>query len=205
MFRNDLMLQNSKKEFQYVIKLRCTQEDFNTFLKNYGIPEPIKKTPLQVEKPKFKQETKYLKESLTQEQRVKELNDFFDRYNKRKKRTEEDQRGHTKRTYVKHTPQISCCPSIDCTYHNNPQGKWYICKGTFTQKWSQEKIRRFQCKKCKISFSSDPTKENFKQHKPFLEKQIENSNLSQRNLANTLNTTRTTIARKLKKIKPSSP
>lgn len=93
------------------------------------------------------------------------------------------------------------CPNPKCKNHSNTEGKWFIRKGSYKQKWSQEKIPRFQCKNCSHKFSKTVFIDTYKQHKPYLNKMIYKwytNSASQRQIAENVFTTRTTVTRKFR-------
>ena len=93
------------------------------------------------------------------------------------------------------------CPNAECQHHKDPQGIWFIRKGTFFQKWSRKNVQRFQCKACGTRFSSSSFEDTFRQHKPFLNRPIfkwYSNSASQRQIAENCETTRTTVIRKFR-------
>jgi transposase-like protein len=64
------------------------------------------------------------------------------------------------------------CPRKECEYHINAPYGFYIKKGYFTPKWSGSPVPKYKCRKCKKGFSASTFKDIYRQHKPFLNKQI---------------------------------
>ena len=99
------------------------------------------------------------------------------------------------------TNTFFCCPNAECQHHKDPQGLWFIRKGTFFQKWSRKNVQRFQCKACGTKFSSSSFEDTFGQHKPFLNRSVfkwYSNSASQRQIAENCETTRTTVIRKFR-------
>ena len=93
------------------------------------------------------------------------------------------------------------CPNPKCPKHENAEGIWFIRKGSFIQKWSGQSIPRLQCKTCGTKFSQSTFMDTYRQHKPYLNKQIFKwycNSASQRQIAENLSTTRTTVIRKFR-------
>jgi len=93
------------------------------------------------------------------------------------------------------------CPNKDCCNHDHAEGSWFIRKGTFLQKWSGKAIQRFQCKTCRTKFSISTFMDIYRQHKPYLNRQVfkwYTNSASQRQIAENIQTTRTTVIRKFR-------
>ena len=93
------------------------------------------------------------------------------------------------------------CPNPECKNHHNPEGKWFNRKGTFIQRWSGKSIPRFQCKACGLKFSMSTFMDIYRQHKPYLNRQVfkwYSNSASQRQIAENISTTRTTVIRKFR-------
>ncbi len=58
------------------------------------------------------------------------------------------------------------CPNKNCSNHKNPIERFYIKKGYYKTKYNHQNVPRYQCKKCKIKFSSHTFKDTFRQHRP---------------------------------------
>jgi transposase-like protein len=168
-------------EFKSSIKLQCGIDEFEIFLENYITPKTIHDV----------KQRKIPTKDIPQEQKIIELKKFFKKYKEKKKRKK-------KRVYTKYNPTILKCPNTECSYHVAPEKNWYIYKGKYKQKWSQQTIQRFRCKKCKKTFSPFIFSESYKQHKPYLNQKILESEVSQRQTAKILGTTRKTITLKSK-------
>lgn len=95
----------------------------------------------------------------------------------------------------------SHCPNVDCAYHAEAPAHWYWSKGTFVTKWNHQPVPRYQCKKCRRTFSSHTFREIYKQKKPYLNEPIRQAlteAMAIRGVARSLKVSKTTVLHRLK-------
>ena len=100
-----------------------------------------------------------------------------------------------------HTQDHFRCPNHECRHHQDPQGNWFTNKRSYRLKWSGQYVRRYRCKTCGATFSAATFKDTYRQHKPYLNKQVfkcYSNSTSQRQIAEICSTTRKTVVRKFR-------
>jgi transposase-like protein len=91
------------------------------------------------------------------------------------------------------------CPYKDCENSKKPTAEFYIKKGYYKTKYNSQQVPRYKCRNCKRCFSSRAFRPDFKQKKPFLNKEIFKlycSAMTQRRIAKILKISRQTVANK---------
>ncbi len=78
--------------------------------------------------------------------------------------------------FTKHIPKTwtpPFCPNPNCIYHNHSQGPWpYQKNGYFKRHTPPHRIRRFTCKSCGRSFSTQTFSTTYLQKMPYLDRLI---------------------------------
>jgi len=93
------------------------------------------------------------------------------------------------------------CPNPDCSYHNEAPARWYWRKGTFVARRNRQPVPRFQCKRCRRTFSSHTFRPIYRQKKPYLNESLRKilaESATVRGSARALETSKSTVLRKLK-------
>ncbi len=91
------------------------------------------------------------------------------------------------------------CPNPRCQHHKTPADDFYINRGSYVTKHDRQRVPRYQCKKCKMTFGSRRFSPIARQHKPAANTPLGHllsSGVTLRRCAKVLGVTRVTVARK---------
>jgi transposase-like protein len=60
------------------------------------------------------------------------------------------------------------CPNVECEHHRAPEGRFFIRKGSFTVRCRVDRVPRFRCRSCRINFSRQTFRRDYRDRRPDL-------------------------------------
>lgn len=64
------------------------------------------------------------------------------------------------------------CPSPKCSQHAHPEGRFFLRHGTFVAACHPEPVQRFRCRVCRITFSTQTFRQDYRDRRPGLNQPV---------------------------------